>query len=163
MATNAALVRCRVALPAIIALLPLCGPALAAGPFAEFAGNWKGGGTIRTDGGEETITCKARYTASGDSALNINVNCASDSYRVNIVSNVVARGATLSGSWQETTRDISGDVSGSIQEPNTLRASLQTMGGGLQLGARTNGKRQAITITSQGSDIQGANITLKKR
>ncbi len=139
-------------------------PALAAGPFAGFAGNWKGSGTIQTDSGQEAITCKARYTTTaGDTTLGINVNCASDSYRVNIVSNVVAQGSTLSGSWQETTRQISGDVSGRIPEPNTLQASLQTMGGGLELGARTNGKRQAITLTSQGSDIRGATITLKKR
>ena len=72
---------------------------------------------------------------------------------MNLVSNVVARGGALSGSWQETTREISGDVSGSVPEPNTLQASLQTMGGGLQLGARINGRRQVITITSQGSDI----------
>ena len=49
----------------------------------------------------------------------------------------------------------------SANDPSDTR--LQTVGGGLQLSARTNGKRQAITITSQGSDIQGANITLKKR
>ncbi len=148
----------------VAVLLVVASPALAAGPFAEFAGNWKGSGTIQTDGGQEAITCKARYTTgAGDSTLGINVNCASDSYRVNIVSTVVAQGSSLSGSWQETTRQISGDVSGRIPEANTLQASLQTVGGGLQLSARTSGKRQAITFTSQGSDIRGANITLKKR
>ena len=151
-------------LPALVGFLALSAPALAASPFAGFTGNWKGSGSIQTDGGQEAITCKARYTtAAGDSTLNIDVNCASDSYRVNIVSNVVAQGDRFTGSWQETTRQLSGDVSGRIPEPNTFQASLETVGGGLQLGARTNGKRQAITITSQGSEIHGATITLKRR
>jgi hypothetical protein len=164
MSKTAVLPRCG-ALPfALVAYLFLCNLASAASPFAGFTGNWKGGGTIRTDSGREAIRCKARYaTTSGDSTLNINVNCASDSYRVNIVSTVIAQGDNFSGSWQETTRQISGDVSGRIPEANTFQASLQTLGGGLQLGARTNGKQQAITITSQGSDIQGATIKLKKR
>lgn len=138
--------------------------ARAAGPFQAFAGTWKGGGTVSLNGSQEAIRCKAVYTVAGDgNSLNIDVNCASDATRVNIVSNVVARGDSFSGSWEETTRGISGDVSGRIPEPNTFQASLQTMGGGLQLGARSNGKRQAITITSQGSEIQGASIALKRR
>lgn len=149
---------------AVAILLASSSPAWATSPFAGFAGNWKDGGTIKTDGGQEAIRCRARYnTASDGSTLNINVNCASDSYRVNIVSTVVAQGSSFSGSWQETTRQISGDVSGHIPEPNTFQASLQTVGGGLQLGARTDGARQAITITSNGSDIQGASIILKRR
>ena len=164
MSMSIALVRCRFVLPAGVALLSLCSSALAAGPFAGFAGNWKGGGTIQTEAGQEAITCKARYTTvRNDSTLSINMICASDSYRVNIVSNVVAQGSNLSGSWQETTRQLSGDVSGRIPQPNTFQANLQTTGGGLQIGASTNGRRQMIAITSQGTEIRGANIMLKKR
>lgn len=147
----------------LIALASMSAPALAAGPFQSFAGSWTGGGTVTVSGGQEAIRCRARYTTSGDgNNLAINVNCASDSYRVNIISNVVAQGNSFSGSWRETTRQISGDVSGRVSDPNTFQASLQTLGGGLQLGASANGKQQAISITSQGSDIQGANILLKR-
>ena len=114
-----------------------------------------------TDGTRETIRCKARYKiGSGGEALGINVLCASDSYRVHILSHVVVQGETFSGSWQETTRQISGNLTGDIPAP--YQASLQTLGGGLELGARTNGRQQAITITSQGSDIAGADIVLRK-
>ena len=115
------------------------------------------------DGSRESIRCKARYKiGAGGDALAINVLCASDSYRVHILSNVDVQGDTFSGSWQETTRQVSGSLTGGIPAPNTYQASLQTMGGGLELGARTNGTQQAITITSQGSDIAGASILLRK-
>ena len=133
------------------ALATLASPVSAAGPFADFAGTWSGTGSVTsTDGAQEAIRCKATYAVkSGGDALDI-------------VSDVVAQDGTLSGSWQETTRQIQGDVTGRIPSPDTFQASLRTPGGGLQLGARTNGKQQAITITSQGSDIRGANITLRR-
>ena len=137
--------------------------ALAADPLQGFTGTWKGRGTVTVSGEQEAIRCQARYSPSSDrNALNINVNCASDSYHVNIVSAVVVQGDTFSGSWQETARQLSGDVTGRIPEPNTYQASLETVGGGLQISARSDGRRQSITITSQGSEIQGANIALKK-
>ena len=140
------------------------GPAAAAGPFTGFAGSWTGGGSIAmTDGSREAIHCKARYKIGSDGqALGINVLCASDSYRVHILSHVAVQGGSFSGSWQETTRQISGNLTGQIPAPDTYQASLETLGGGLQPGARTNGKQQAITITSQGSDIAGADILLRK-
>ena len=150
---------------ALLVLLTLSTPASAAGPLAGFAGTWKGGGTVTTtDGGQETIRCRARYAANatGD-ALTIDVNCASDSYRVNLVSSVTSQDGALSGTWQETTRDIQGDVTGRVPAPNTFQASLQALGGGIEIGARTDGKRQAISIRVQGSDIQGVSISLKKR
>ena len=142
----------------------LANPASAAGSFTHFVGTWKGGGTVTTvDGNQEKIRCKANYgvNATGD-RLDINVDCASDSYRLNLVSTVLAQGGTLSGSWQETTRQIQGDVSGSLPSPDTLQASLQALGGSIELAAQTNGRQQAITITTQGSDIKGAAIKLRR-
>jgi hypothetical protein len=156
----------------LTAVLPLVGllsaaavtPAAAAGPFANFAGDWTGGGDINmTDGSHEKIRCKATYGVgpSGE-ALNINVNCASDSYRVNIISNVVAQGNTFSGTWRETTRQVDGDVTGRIPAPGQYQASLQGTGFGIELGATSNGKIQAITINAQGADVQSVKISLHR-
>ena len=155
-----------------LAALPLVGllsaatltPAAAAGPFANFAGEWTGGGDINmVDGSHEKIRCKASYGVgpSGD-ALNINVNCASDSYRVNIISNVVAQGSSFSGTWRETTRQVSGDVTGQIPGPGQYQANLQGTGFGLELAATSNGKIQAITINAQGADVQSVKISLRR-
>ena len=158
--------RCRSVLSsAVIILISFASPASAAGPFAEFDGSWTGSGSvITTDGVQEAIRCKATYRVkAGGDALGLDVNCASASYRVDIVSEIIARDGALSGSWQEKTREIQGDVTGRIPSADVLQASLQTAGGGIQLGARTNGKQQAIAITSQGTEIRSVNITLRKR
>ena len=139
-------------------------PAVAAGPFVGFSGEWTGGGEISmSNGSREKIRCKASYSVgpSGE-ALNINVNCASDSYRVNIISNVVAEGMSFSGTWRETTRQAEGKVTGRVPTPGKLQASLDRTGFGIQLAATTNGKRQAVTIQADGTDVKTVNISLHR-
>ena len=153
-----------VGLAMVLVTSSLC-PASAMGAFAGFPGTWTGSGSIlMTDGSRETIRCRADYlTAAAEDALNIHVTCASDSYKVDIVADVTARDGVLSGSWRETTRQVEGDVSGRIPRSGQMQASLAAFGGGIQLGATTNGKRQAITLRSQGTDVAGADITLRRR
>ena len=102
-----------------------------------------------TDGSQEKIRCKASYSVgpSGE-ALNINVNCASDSYRVNIISNVVADGTSFSGTWRETTRQADGKVTGRVPAPGELQASLDGTGFGIQL--RRYHERQAASRNHPG-------------
>ncbi len=157
--------RCAAALPlAAILATALLTPASAAGPFAGFSGQWAGTGDIAmSDGSREKIRCKATYSVgpSGD-ALHIDMNCASDSYRVNIISNVVAEGNNFSGTWKETTRQVDGSVTGRVPAPGEFQASLEGTGFGIQLSATTNGKQQAVTIQSQGTDVQTVKISLRK-
>ena len=116
-----------------------------------------------TDGSHEPVRCKSSFkVASGSSELDTSVVCASDSYKFNLTSRVVAQGHSFSGSWQEETRQIQGDVQGQIPSPGTLQASLNTVGGGIQIGARADGKQMAITIQSQGTEVQGVSINLRK-
>lgn len=153
-----------VAVPLAGLLTMAASPAVAAGPFASFSGEWSGGGDIAmTDGSREKIRCKAHYGVgpSGE-ALNINVNCASDSYRVNIISNVVAQGSSFSGTWRETTRQVSGDVSGSLPADGQYQATLQGTGFDIELSATSNGKTQAVSISSQGTDVQSVKISLHR-
>ena len=139
-------------------------PAVAAGLFVGFAGEWTGSGDIAmTDGSQEKIRCKASYSVGPTGvALNINVNCASDSYRVNIISNVVAEGSSFEGTWRETTRQADGKVTGRVPAPGELQASLDGTGFGIQLAATTNGKQQAVTIQAEGTDVKSVKISLHK-
>src|SRR4051794_4198183 len=84
------------------------------GPFAGMAGIWSGGGTVTLDDGStERIRCRATYAVgSGGNGLNQSLTCASDSYRFNLSSNVVAQGSALSGTWSEATRGVSGTLEG---------------------------------------------------
>lgn len=161
---NFGLRRWATALPLAMLLASATGPAFAAGPFTGFPGEWTGTGDVTmSDGSRDRIKCKASYsTGPSGQALNINVNCASDSYRVNIISNVVAQGTDFSGTWRETTRQVSGDVTGRVPGAGEYQASLSGTGFGLELAATSNGKIQAITINSHGTDVQSVRISLRK-
>ena len=76
------------------------------GPFFGLSGSWSGSGTITmSNGAAERIRCRATYAVNGAGrALQQTLRCASDSYRLEISSNVVSEGGALSGSWSEATR-----------------------------------------------------------
>ena len=138
--------------------------AQAANPFAPFAGLWSGGGEIVASGGShEKIRCKAKYSGtSSQDSLHTNVRCASDSYKVHILIDVQAQGSSFTGTWQETTRQASGDVSGRIPAKGQLQASLNGVGFGIQLSASSNGRQQTISIQSQNTDVETVTIMLRK-
>jgi len=78
------------------------------------AGNWSGGGTITLDDGStERIRCRASYAVGANgTGLNQALVCASDSYKFDLRSNVVADHGSLSGTWSETSRGINGSLEG---------------------------------------------------
>jgi hypothetical protein len=84
------------------------------GPFLGLSGHWSGAGTVAmTNGVTERIRCKATYAVNATGkAVQQTLRCASDSYRVEISSTVISEGGSLSGSWAEATRGVSGNISG---------------------------------------------------
>src|ERR1700736_5441802 len=84
------------------------------GPFAGMAGNWSGGGTVTLDDGStERIRCRATYAVgAGGNGLNQTLLCASDSYKFDLKTNVVAERGVLSGSWSESSRGVNGSLEG---------------------------------------------------
>lgn len=150
---------------AALGSLPFFGHAAhAAGPFDGFAGNWRGGGTITmTSGSQERIRCKGRYGVRSDNrAMSIDLLCASDSYKVNIVSNIVAQGSSFSGQWQETTRQVQGSVTGTSPGPGQIQASLEGTGFGMQFSARVGGHRQELVLRAEGTEVQSVTISLSR-
>ncbi len=105
-------------------------------PFAGLAGSGSGSGTISlSDGSRERLRCKATYRVSaGDNALQQSLRCASDSYKLELSSDVVSEGGRVSGSWSEASRGVSGTVQG-----------------------RANGGRVAVVVDAPGFS---ANLTL---
>jgi len=135
-----------------------------AGPFLGMSGHWSGAGTITTtNGATERIRCKVAYAvnASGK-AVQQTLRCASDSYRVEISSNVISEGGSLSGSWAETTRGLSGNISGRASGAEIL-ANVAGAGFAVRLDVRTHGDRQSVTIRPQGgTDVTAVSIALRK-
>ena len=132
------------------------------GPFAGMAGAWAGGGTITLDdGSSERIRCRATYAVgNGGNGLNQSLTCASDSYRFNLSSNVVARGGVLSGTWSESSRNVNGNVEGTGGNGN-FNVIASAPGFNANLSIRTAGNRQTVTIRSD-SAFRGASITLNR-
>ena len=76
------------------------------------AGNWAGGGTVTLDdGSRERLRCRASYAVAG-AQMTMTLTCASDAYKFQLGANVVDQGGAVSGSWTETSRNISGTLQG---------------------------------------------------
>lgn len=147
-------------------LMPVYGHADpgSSGPFFGLSGNWSGTGTISlTNGSTERIRCKAAYTVdAAGKAIRQTLRCASDSYRLDISSTVVSEGGSLSGSWTEATRGVSGHVSGRASAAEIV-ANVAGDGFTARLDVRTQGNKQSVTIRPEGgTDVAAVSIALRK-
>ena len=135
-------------------LVSLAGTAVHADPgaFAGMAGNWSGGGTITLDdGSKERVRCRATYAVRADgNAINQTLTCASDSFKFNLASNVIAQGTALSGTWSESIRNASGNLEG-----RGGGGSFQMIASGAGFTANisltTHGNKQSVVIKSEGT------------
>jgi len=132
------------------------------GPFTGMAGVWTGGGTVTLDDGStERIRCRATYAVgAGGNGLNQTLVCASDSYRFDLKSNVVADRGVLSGTWSESSRGINGDLEGRGTNGN-FQVIVSTPGFTANLTLTTKGNKQSVVIRSE-SQFRGASINLSK-
>ena len=156
--------RVAVGLGAAVAMVAIStAPSLAAGPFSSFDGNWTGTGTVSVDNGsKERLRCRAHYDIGGDgTSMKQNLTCASDSYKFNVISDVVAEGGSISGSWAETSRNATGKISGKIT-PTQISAYVQGIGFTASIGIAARGGRQSVTISPTGTDIKNVSVTMSK-
>src|SRR6195952_2272755 len=132
------------------------------GPFAGMAGVWSGGGPVTLDDGStERIRCRATYAVgNGGNGLNQSLTCASDSYRFNLSSNVVASGGSLSGTWSESSRGVSGSLEGRGAS-GTFQVVASAPGFTANISLTTRGNRQSVVIRAE-SQFRGASISLSR-
>jgi hypothetical protein len=132
------------------------------GPFAGMAGNWSGGGSVTLDdGSSERIRCRASYAVgNGGSGLNQTLTCASDSYRFNLSTNVIAQGGSLSGTWSESSRNINGAIEGRGSNGN-FEVVATAPGFTANISLTTRGNKQSVVIRAE-SQFRGATISLSR-
>ena len=132
------------------------------GPFTGMAGNWSGGGTVTLDDGStERIRCRASYAVgAGGNGLNQDLLCASDSYKFNLRSNVMAEGGSLSGTWSESSRGINGSLEGRGANGN-FQVIASAPGFTANISLTTRGNRQSVVIRAE-SQFRGASISLSR-
>jgi hypothetical protein len=131
-------------------------------PFAGMAGYWSGAGSVTLDdGSSEKIRCRASYAVSGNgSGLNQTLTCASDSYKFDLKTNVVVEQGALSGSWSESSRGITGSLSGRASNGN-IQATASAAGFSAGISVTTHGNKQSVAIKPD-SQFKGASITLTR-
>jgi hypothetical protein len=132
------------------------------GPFAGMAGAWSGGGTVTlVDGSAERIRCRAIYSVGdGGAGLSQSLTCASDSYKFDLRSSVVASGGSLSGTWSESSRGVSGSLSGRGGGGN-FQVVASAPGFNANISLTTRGNRQSVVIRAE-SQFRGASISLTR-
>jgi hypothetical protein len=150
------------AILAAAVLLPGSASYAQSAPFAGMAGVWSGSGTITLDSGaSERIRCRATYAVSGDgNGLNQSLVCASDSYKFDLKSDVIAKNGSLSGTWSEASRNVTGSLEGRAGA-GQFNVVVSAPAFTANLSMTTRGNKQTVSITSQ-SQIKSASISLSR-
>ena len=145
-------------------LLTVAANAQSVGPFARFSGTWRGVGTVLSaDGNGEKIRCSATYSPEQEGkSVSQALVCASDSYRVDIHSFIVADGQSVQGHWEESVRQANGQLDGQIVG-DQLQGRISGPGFEARLSLVTSGARQTILITPSGGSISRVQIALSRK
>ncbi len=134
------------------------------GPFAGLTGNWSGSGRISLgNGGRESIRCRAHYSVSADgNSLQQSLRCASDSYRFDLSSDVTSQGGQLTGMWSESSRNMSGVISGTAR-PGQFQVIVTSESFSANLLLAMHGDRQSVEISAPpGGQLTGVSIVLAR-
>jgi hypothetical protein len=147
-----------------VVILAAPGAALAAGPFAGLDGYWVGTGTVALRSGtKERMRCKAQYAVNPEgSNLQISLTCDSDTYKFHVNSYVNAAGGSLSGNWSETTRNVSGGLSGRAS-PGKLQVRLNAGGQfGASMAVTLKANQLAVSVNPSGTSVASVSAALNR-
>jgi hypothetical protein len=132
------------------------------GGFSDMAGSWSGSGRVDSAGGSETIRCRAQYgVADGGARVEQRLVCASASYQFNIECRATDAAGRVSGTWSETTRNVSGALTGAL-EGGRLQAVVNSPLFSAGLSLITRGGSQEVVITPQNNDVRQVSIRLRR-
>ena len=124
------------------------------------AGNWSGGGTVSLDDGStERIRCRAKYAPIGPT-MEMTLTCASDAYKFNLSASVQSAGSTITGTWSEASRNISGSLQGR-GGGGSFDVVASAAGFNANISLRTSGNKQSVSMRAD-SQFRGANISLSR-
>jgi hypothetical protein len=145
---------------------PLRSAWAAAGPFADFAGNWSGTGTLRPENGAaERIRCNATYRPRGSTQreVDLQLRCASDSYNFDFSGEFAAdENNQITGRWTERTRSTGGTAIG-IANGDRLQLHIESAGFAAEVVMVTRSRQQSVTIDSHGGgQVVKASIALNR-
>jgi hypothetical protein len=147
-----------------VALAMLLGAASTlAGPFSDMAGSWSGAGTLHRAGGQnERLRCRASYAVGSDgNKVDLNIRCASDSYKFDFAGYIINSGGRVSGRWSEPNYNSAGTLTGRAAASSINAHAIGNTFSAL-LSVSTQGTRQSVTIRPQGKEITRVSLSFRK-
>ncbi|HLH49592.1 MAG TPA: hypothetical protein VKV96_09645 [Roseiarcus sp.] len=132
--------------------------------FANLQGSWAGEGTITSsDGHAERLRCRTKYILSPSGQnLDQQLRCASDSYRFDVNSGLVQQGnGTIAGTWTETTRHVTGNVSAQ-ETGDSIAVKISGPSFAAQMAITLKDDHQHIEIAPNSGDIKSVTIDLTR-
>ncbi len=136
-----------------------------ANPFTKFGGNWVGSGLLYlSNGTKERLRCRAGFTPAdmfNIVSLKLEIRCAGDSYKFELQSELNHNSGSVSGTWSEDTRGMSGRINGRING-DLIAANVESQTFNATLELVNQGEKQTVRIQSPGSEITDVLIGLNR-
>ena len=161
--TSSRLTLAAAGLAAFVILAAPSARAQATGPFEALAGSWSGTGVVNTsDGLHQRVKCLAKYVSQkAGNSVDLDLRCASNSYKVEFTSSIVQSAGSLSGNWFERTRRVGGSISGKATGNQfKVRAAGETFTA--LLNVTTQGSHQTFSMESPGAYVPEFSIALNR-
>lgn len=139
------------------------GPVDKEAPFSQLPGRWIGEGRLGLGEGKiETVKCRATYFVNGTgNELKQNIRCASPSGKIEVKSEVNAKGGHITGTWNELMYNIGGNMAGEVTERG-FRIKVQSDDMTANMDVIVFGDRQMVEIQFFNSSLRGLTLMLKK-
>jgi hypothetical protein len=133
-----------------------------ANEFNGMAGAWTGTGQIAVNNNKEKLRCRANYNVSNAGAtVDLQIRCASDSYKFDLTGGVNAINGNVSGTWSESAHGAAGEIAGTVKG-GVISARATGPYFSAHLSLRTTGNTQSVSLNSPGSQISSVTMQLSK-
>jgi hypothetical protein len=134
-----------------------------ASPFQKLAGRWVGEGRLGIrDGKTETVKCRVTYIlAEQGSQVRQTIRCATETGSVEVQSTATHAGGALSGTWKELSRDMKGELAGSVTDTG-FKVAIKGAELNANMSIIVKGVRQIIEIQFIDSALIGLTLILTK-
>jgi hypothetical protein len=131
------------------------------GAFAGLGGSWSGSGQVRLEKGREAVRCNASYVPrGGGKSLGLSLRCASASGRVELRASLTSSGGRVSGSWEERSYNLSGQISGSASGSSLRLSFTGSVSGSMTV--TTTGTSQSISVRTDASALRSVSVSLRR-
>ena len=123
-------------------------PSHAEAPLDILAGAWSGSGSMKpSDSPREKVRCKVAYSVTKPGrALNLELRCASEAYKMVLSANIEQNGTKLSGNWFESQYRQGGKIPGTNVD-GLIEARVEGETVAALVTIRTKGTHQSFVMT----------------